>query len=899
MFMKCKLIKVFFMCVLGTGLAFSATVKGTVRCHGDKFPLENALITIETKKGELVSEQTLTDRYGYFEFRNVKEGIYKIAGMKEGFYSNCLFDFAVTDNGVYEVTIRLIRNKSGAKDMGYCFMIGGIEVEVKDKEILPEEIATTRKIDSGEIDHLQATNLGDVLSLVPGVEKSGNPGLEDTQNIGLRKVKRSDQGLSGYDSFGTSVVVDGNEVTGDAQLSSYVSGSSEQSGMDLRAIPADNIESVEVITGVASVEYGNYADGIVKVNTKKGDVRGRFKAKINPKTKGFSYSGGNKLKESTLNYHVNYSYSERDLRKIGDEYQRFYSSLFWLKDFMDDKLSTQLGGTFTRIFDDEEPNDEYRMQNTGHNYSISGKFRAKYTPTKDVKYNLFLGYDMKNTDYVKQKLVYDQLFLPVGTDVSSIDTGYCSVVNVVDTIWIAGTDSIDFLDSSVMVFPYNATISQKGKEFDYSFKLKRRSNHTWGKTNNKLLFGIETDYEENNGEGVTIDSIFNYYGVQSSKKSYSFDIYPGNLKISLYGEDQMSFDLFKRKTELLLGLRYDVFNPRGLGLSTTDGFSFLDAKQGEFLSPRLNLRYHLSDNFILRGGIGQSVKSVSLSQIYKTPKHVSYMQLQEDSTYAVAEKVFYQTNEELKAYSTMKQEVSADWKMSKKVGVSLTAYRSETNNRPRGITYPEGYDINPDTINTVFTYSINENTGWEKSSGLELALRTKRIRDIRYALNLTYRQIESGSNSERYDYDYAATDASWELWYPDYSTWQQKLIVDAQASYISQRFGAWITVDVQYIPFHQVQKKYTSNGFEEFNDDGDPYTFYQGMSYWYDAELYNYTNQWLVNLRLSKSLGQRAEISMYINNLFDDRAIWYSPYSDYEYEMNSPIYYGLEMSVQL
>jgi hypothetical protein len=106
-------------------------------------------------------------------------------------------------------------------------------------------------------------------------------------------------------------------------------------------------------------------------------------------------------------------------------------------------------------------------------------------------------------------------------------------------------------------------------------------------------------------------------------------------------------------------------------------------------------------------------------------------------------------------------------------------------------------------------------------------------------------------------------------------------------------------MDVQYTPFYQKRTIFQSEGFETVNEYGDPYEFYQGMSYWYDAELYNYTGQWLMNLRLSKSLGNNAEVSLYINNFFDNRATWVSPYTGSQINLNSPIYYGLEMSVQL
>lgn len=874
----------------------AATVRGYVRAYSGNAPIAEALVAIEPQKGTTFKAQTMTDRDGFFEFRDVPRGTYKIAGMKECFYSNSLFDFYVADDGIYNVKIKLIKNEKGDGDMSYCFMIGGIEVEAVGRDIIPEEIATTRKIDAGEIDHLQASNLGDILTLIPGVEKSGQMGLAKQQNIGLRKVKRSDAGLYGFDSFGTSIVVDGNEISGDAQVAGYVSGYGAQSGTDLRTIPADNIASVEVITGIPSVEYGNFTDGVIKVETKKGQVNRRFKAKINPDTKGFSYNGGHEFDKAVFDYHVNYSYSERNLRKIGDEYQRIYGSANFSRFYFNDKLDARLSATYTRIFDDSEPNDEYRTQNTNRGYRTSGKIRLKYKPESHIQYDFFAGIDLNSKDIIKQKMVVDQLFLPYGSDISSVDTSYCSIVHLRDTVFVAGTDSILRVDSLLMIYPYNATASQQGMEWDFSFKLKRRSNFDLGNTKNKLLFGIEADYEKNTGKGVVIDSVFNYYGRRSTKRSFSFDDFPANIKFSLYAEDKISFDLFDRQMDVLIGLRYDLFNPERFRISFDEGFSLFDAKQGDFFSPRFNMRYQLSDKVTLRAGAGQSVKSVSLTQIYKTPKHISYYDtlLQVDT-----EKIIYQVNENLKSYVSQKTEASVDWRINKLIGASLTGYYTKTKNRPNGITYPEGYDINPDTINIDYTYTIYENAGWENNYGAEFTLRTKRINDIKYAFNATYRFSQAGSDGLRYDPDYRATSSTWELWYPTRIYWQSKLILEGQASYLNQRFGLWVTIDVQYTPYYQKKYIYESVGYEEINNYGDPYMYYQGMSYWYDAEVQSYTGQWLLNLRISKSLSNNAEVSLYINNFFDNRATYVSPYTGLQFNLNSPIYYGLEMSVKL
>ena len=61
----------------------------------------------------------------------------------------------------------------------------------------------------------------------------------------------------GNPDFGTVVEMDGVRLSGNATAAST-------SGTDTRNIGNSNVERVEVITGVPSVEYGDLTDGVVK-----------------------------------------------------------------------------------------------------------------------------------------------------------------------------------------------------------------------------------------------------------------------------------------------------------------------------------------------------------------------------------------------------------------------------------------------------------------------------------------------------------------------------------------------------------------------------------------------------------------------------------------------------------
>lgn len=845
--MKTRIIFSILVLVSSIQWLNGAVIKGNIKDRMADTPIEGALVVLENPENDAFKMESLSDESGQFIIKDVPAGKYKLAALKEGFFSNSLFDFVVEPAQRYDVAIKLLHQK-GKWNAEYCFMIGGIEVKAVERDVIPEEMVTVRRIDSGEIEHLQADNLGDVLTLIPGVEKSRQIGLSNQQSVGIRQVASGSNSLYGNATFGTTIMVDGNEINNDASVSGMTS--SMAGGLDLRTIPADNIASVEVITGIPSVEYGNFADGVIKVETKKGARRSRIKAKFNPDTKGLNYSGGRKMfKTGNLDIHANYAYSERDIRKIGDEYHRFYFDGIYSNESTDKRFKYALNGSYTKTLDDEKPTDVTLTQSHNHGYLAATGFDWSFKPAEVVTYDGNINVDMKRKHNYKNKMIYEQL-----------------------------NDS---------TFSYRGEMWEEGREWDLTYKIKRikevkkLNGNEW-----KNLFGVDLNYQENTGSGVHIDSILNYYGVYSTQRSYSFDDYPGFAKMALYGEHSHKWKLNKRNIEWMVGLRYDAINVKGFDIGS---HSFLNAPQGEFLSPRFNTRIELADGLFWRIGAGRSIKSVSLSHIYKPS---SFVKVNSDTGWVEVE--YDQKNYDLHGYPTDKAETSIDWKISDLLGLTLTSYYSETENQIESRTYPDGYEINPDSI-TAITYSKYQNVGWNIKRGVELTIQSKRIRDLKFVFNATYRNSLTGKSGLSYD---STVDPDWQAyWVPAYRSWQEKVILGQQTSYINQRLGVWLTLDVQYIPLDKKRTRYQTHSI--FTEIDDHYVeYFQGMTYWYDGQTYDFGNHWVMNCRVSKSMGQNTEVSLYVNNLFDDDGLWTNPFSGLTSEMNVPIYYGLEVSTQ-
>ena len=129
--------------------------------------------------------------------------------------------------------------------------------------------STASTISRQAMDHMQASSLTDLMAFLPGASLA-NPVLSSAQQFNIRTAFDGVGGGSSYgtdmNSLGTSIIVDGAPVSANANmqaLSPSISGGvgATQQGIDSRSISTDNIESVEVIRGVASAEYGDLTSG--------------------------------------------------------------------------------------------------------------------------------------------------------------------------------------------------------------------------------------------------------------------------------------------------------------------------------------------------------------------------------------------------------------------------------------------------------------------------------------------------------------------------------------------------------------------------------------------------------------------------------------------------------------
>ncbi|NOZ60503.1 MAG: TonB-dependent receptor [Calditrichaeota bacterium] len=837
-----KLKFIYFIALILVLLSFSllfaqkkAVVRGAVYDMETHTPLSGTLIKVQKTK-----KVTFADQDGKFVIRGLPAGTYMLECVLAT-YPRYLKQIVVPSQGEKKIKIYLPQS-SAAEDV---FEIGGIKVEAK-RDLLPREYTATTRISSGEIENLQATNLGDVLEMVPGLEKTNRLGLDRAIHANVRGSSNDALG-----TFGTKIILDGAPLSNNANMQMSASGtvtSSAGQGIDLRLIPADNIESIEVIRGVPSARYGDLTSGIIKVKTYSGIMSPRLKIKSNPNTSEANFGAGYRIGNYVYNLNLNYGYSERELRKEGDEFHRINGSLIVSRKFLDGKMPLKWKLFVTRLLDEEKPTDIRRTSSYNRGYTINTDWWGDYVPNNLLKYNSNLYFHYKRQNTYRSRLV------------EADPRAYMGELRMIgDEVSIGGR--------------FEATRK----------KILSGSVH-------ELMAGIQFQYDNNFGKGLYIDTTRNYYGQDSPKRSYSFDEVPGMTQISLYGEDRITGRLWKEYT-LVLGLRYDLFKPRKINWSNHLLFdNYIDCQHGSFLSPRLGWMIYLGTHTQLRGGYGLSAKIPSMTYIFKP---------RESELYKLNYYSYDQSNFNLKGYYVKELKLGVDQKFGEVASLSVEAYNLWRDNEPKRHSYPFFYEINPDTF-WVPTYSRYENIGWKEQAGVEVTFRTKSFRSLALTIVGNYRYTRSGTQTLSYTSNPDPIDTDGDgifdsrdpVWRDTKDSWHKKVIIDYRLEYRAKGLGLWFQFIAQQIPLYQ-------------SKSNNPYEKGLWANY-----LYNYPNNWVFNFRLSKSLWWKSEISLYVNNFLDDRGVYEAPWLQQYYPetgvwgrkvyltRNNSIFWGFEFSTK-
>ena len=538
-------------------VGFSAFAAGPLKVKGR---------VTEARTGEPVPGAAVQLDDNYLWAVTSEDGTFELAGAEKGTYTlevSCLGYVTVKKvlrltESVPSLAIELQPNTLALNEV------------VVTAETSKDNINTTQTINRTALDHLQMSSMGDIAALLPG-GKTLNPDLTSDNPFSLR----SSGSGAGNAAFGTAVEINGVRMGGNANFGGMA-------GAGTRSISVDNIESVEVITGVPSAEYGDLSSGMVKVTTRKGRTPLSIVTSINPRTYEFSVSKGFEVGEGVVNVGAEWARATSKLTSPYTSYTRRGFTADYTRTFartlrLEAGINGNIGG-MNSINDPDAFSDEYT------------KVRDNVL-TPHVKLTWLL-----NRSWVTNVSFEGSVFYH---DTRSHFHGYNSyaspqpaVHSMQEGYWMAESLPLTFYSDRI----------EDSRELDFSARLKYDWLHHWGSVKNTLKAGLQWKSDGNVGRGEW------YEDPSLAANGYRprpYTDYPFMHTLAVFAEDNLSVPLGGTVLSLMAGLRWEKAFISGSPYGRLD-----------ILSPRLNAKWAVSDAVSIRGGWGVTGKLPSFYILY-------------------------------------------------------------------------------------------------------------------------------------------------------------------------------------------------------------------------------------------------------------------------------------------
>lgn len=791
-------------------------------------------------------------------------------------------------------------------------------------------LTTTSKIGEDAIKHIQPSSIADILELLPG-GKAVDPAFGSPQIANLRAAGSLSSNYT-TSALGTRFMIDGRPVGNDANLQATPAYSGLGSnyvnlGTDMRTISTEDIESVDVVRGIASVEYGDLTSGLVKINRKKGgnDIRARFKADMKSKLfyvgKGFEKSG------KTLNLSLNYLDAKADPRNTRQNYNRITGSVRGGWTWASDRFRYNLGANidYTGSFDKEKSDQDldfgtmgpietykssYNKWAAGADFSIHSKeeksFFRSWTTT------LSLTYEKDLID--RWKYVTLGIVRPLST---ALDPGEH--------------------DAVAIPAKYEATMKVDGQPF-YAFAS---STLRFKKGIHEIKAGADWSMDKNYGGGTVFDRE-RPFSATMNVRPRAFSAIPAKHQVSAFAEENAKLKLGDYSLEYILGLRASLLAGPG-GKYDLNGKPFLDPRG----NIRIGLPYMMFAGHKLEagifGGAGSHVKFPTMDMLFPEPLYGDVMQLNywpvEENLRRINVLVYRldPTNYSLGVARNFKWETGLDARWNG-FSFSVNWFREDmrsgfrSGSRPVSIvskdydessidkstlTGPPVLEDIPYALDTnLFAYGITTNGSRTVKEGLEFTFSSKRIRAIRTKITFNgawlitrysnsqpeYYRPSVTLNGKNYPYIgiYNRTDSN------KHTALTTNLMTDTQipslglivsASFQTTWFTDYKPSVYDLTPVAWLDKDLVSHVFTEA-DKNDPLLGYlvRGASALdYDYRVPFATN---INLKITKTLyGDKISASVFVNKIFDITPDYHSNGTLNRRNVNP--YFGMELDFKL
>ncbi|MBZ4191255.1 TonB-dependent receptor [Niabella beijingensis] len=879
------------------------------------------------------------------------------------------------ENGSYNLTVAPGSYEISFQHSGYVTQKKKIQVAanerlnititlLRDPKQLEEVFVTAQEsrgltsasiIDRDAMRVLQPSSFADLMELLPG-GRSRAPRLTEVNPIRLRESPIDRNGnysnASDISSLGTGFYIDGAPLITDADMQSTEGFSTADAngprnitgkGVDMRTIPTDQIEKVEVIRGIPSVEYSDLTSGAVLITRKKGEkpLTARIKAdgfgKLFSAGKGFYFS----RRKLSLNTDIDFLDAVSDPTKNFVNYKRLTASIRTDKNWEKGTRLLNWAAAFdlSHNIDDEKPDPDNSLagidkyKSTNNRYAFNNKLSLRYKERRFIK------------------------SAELSANVSYSD-------NLIDlTKWIqprtatvlVNTTAPGVHDAGFLTTGYAGHLIVEGKPVTGSGKLIINGNYHTGSIFHRLKIGSEYRYSKNFGRGQVYDLNFPLDVVSrpltgSADRPRAFKDIPALQQLSAYVENVSDVNLQNHHFMLSAGLR---------GFSSP-GINRRYAISGKlFFDPRINFKWTLPALLVndkslyitLGTGYGVLTKLPTTDDLYPVKNYIDLIQLNyyhNNPAFRTANAVTYifdATNYQLQPAINHKWELNADLNYDH-YRLSVTYFKEKMNSGFRGTSVYQAlayrkYDnasINPDTLTTrpgvgdfayrdvkeYHGYTIPSNGSGLVKEGVEYQLNTKRFRGIntRFTLNGAWFRTNYSNSQTSYNVISTSVITNGNIrqyvgrYEEDNGTFYEQFNTNLTADVYIKTLNMYIAASFQSRWFISSQMAYKSSTPVTYLDiNGTEYVYNEEsirrdpdikfLDRQYSPEIFKKNTVPIdlqSNIKVSKGLKNgKAMLSMFVNKMFVYTPNYYNENGVYIIRKgidNSP-YFGMELNLNL
>ena len=800
-------------------------------------------------------------------------------------------------------------------------------------------LTSISKIGDHAMKHLQPSSFSDVMELMPG-GMAQTPSLRAPNTIAIREAGISSSQYS-TSALGTSFLIDGAPISTNANLQRVQGAWDSQTtdrdytnaGVDMRTISTDDIESVEVIRGIPSVEYGELTSGLVKIVRKKGskDLSARFKADMSSKLfyigKGFEHE----QKKTSLNLSADYLNSKHDPRNILENYKRITSSARFAKEWDGEKygISTSLNADYGGSFDNDKVDPDL-------NAGGVDSYTSEYNRFSGV-WNLGIG----NKD---KKSFFQKTDLTISTSYELNKTKRTRLVQLSgETPCTITTEEGESFAPLIYPYTYVASHTVDGKPLSVYTKLTGDFHLSFLPFKNNLKTGVDWHYDKNNGKGQLYDALKPLYtGISSRYRPYY--AIPSEQTLSTFAEEKLMIKAGRSKFESEVGVRLSsMLNLPSAYMMNGKWYADPRIKAG-WTFPSFSI-FGKEMTTMLIGGYGWHTKYPTIDQLFPEKVYIDLVEMNYWHEDRACRGIYTQTyiadatNYNLEPARNEKKEVRIDISYNGN-RLSVTYFNEDMKSGFRSMVqyydYPyKKYDVSSIDANSQTTvpdpqtlayevkhelsgYSRTYNGSRTLKQGLEYTLSTKRIPKLNTRLTISGAYFKTlYENSVEVQeipttmvfgdrIHYAGVYADDEGYIRETNNTNFTFDTDIPNIHLGVSLSAqcvWQTAsqtaEKQNIPIAYIDQYGERHNFTDAAVVSDPllkFLIRANNSSLYDRQTVPFAMN--INLKATKSLlNDKLMVALFVNKLLDAHPSYVR--NGYEIRRYAKPYFGLEMNIKI